>query len=147
MVALRWMNLLWMGLFARIIFGEKIWSRGIWVARSAGIALAITGVLVAAGLVSSLISSTVYTTGSEEGVGDDMKTMMKDDNPINNNNNNNNNMAMSDPSSKDSMDMPDDSIASVGASDEFNPIEPDHNGRSGDSMSNDNGQNEIMDME
>ena len=105
------------------------------MARSAGIALAITRVLVAAGLVPSLIPSTVYTTGSEEGVRDDMKTMMKDDNPINNNNNN---MAMSDPSSKDSMDMPDDSIASVGARDKSNPIEPDHNGLSGESMSNDN---------
>jgi predicted metal-binding membrane protein len=144
MVALGWMNLLWMGLFAGIIFGEKIWSRGIWVARDAGIALAITGVLVAAGLLPSLISSTVYTTGSEEGVPDDMKTMMKDDNPSNDNN-----MAMSDSSSKDSMDMPDDSIASVGASDESTSIDPDHNGRSEESMSNDhdNGQTEIMDME
>jgi predicted metal-binding membrane protein len=144
MVALGWMNLLWMGLFAGIIFGEKIWSRGIWVARAAGIALAITGVLVAAGLLPSLISSTVYTTASEEGVRDDMKTMMKDDNPSNDNN-----MAMSDSSSKNSMDMPDDSIASVGASDESNPIEPDHNGRSEESMSNDNdnGQTEIMDMQ
>jgi predicted metal-binding membrane protein len=144
MVALGWMNLLWMGLFAGIIFGEKIWSRGIWVARDAGIALAITGVLVAAGLLPSLISSTVYTTGSEEGVRDDMKTMMKDDNPSNDNN-----MAMSDSSSKDSMDMPDDSIASVGASDESTSIDPDHNGRSEESMSNDhdNGQTEIMDME
>ncbi len=89
----------------------------------------------------------MYTTGSEEGVRDDMKTMMKDDNLSNNNNNNN--MAMSDSSSKDSMDMPDDSIASVGASDESNPIEPDHNGLSGESMSNDNDnrQTEIMDME
>jgi predicted metal-binding membrane protein len=145
MVALGWMNLLWMGLFAGIIFGEKIWSRGIWVARAAGIALAITGVLVAAGMIPSLISSTVYTAGSEEGVRDDMETMKKDDNPSNNNNN----VAMSDSSSKDSMDMPDDSIASVGAGDESNPIEPDHNDRSGESMSNDNdnGQTEIMDME
>jgi predicted metal-binding membrane protein len=144
MVALGWMDLLWMGLFAGIIFGEKIWSRGIWVARAAGIALAITGVLVAAGMIPSLISSTVYTEGSEQGVRDDMKTMMNDDNPSNNND-----VAMSDSSSKDSMDMPDDSIASVGASDESNPIEPDHNRRSGESMSNDNdnGQTEIMDME
>jgi predicted metal-binding membrane protein len=29
MVALGWMNLLWMGLFAGIIFAEKMWSRGI----------------------------------------------------------------------------------------------------------------------
>lgn len=135
MVALGWMNLLWMGLFAGIIFGEKMWSRGIWVARAVGIALAITGVLVAAGLLPSLISSTMYTTGSEEGGRDDMKIMMKDDNPSNNNNNS---TAMSDSSSKDSMDMPDDSIASIGAGDESNPIGPDHNGRSGDSMNNDN---------
>jgi predicted metal-binding membrane protein len=49
MVALGWMNLLWMALFAAIIFGEKIWSRGIWVARAAGIGFAIAGVLAAAG--------------------------------------------------------------------------------------------------
>ena len=115
------------------------------MARAAGIVLAITGVLVAAGLLPSLIPSTVYTTGSEEGVRDDMKTVMKDDNS----NNNNNNMAISDSSSKDSMDMPDDNIASVGASNESNPIEPDHNGRREESMNNDNdnGQTEIMDME
>ncbi len=29
MIALGWMNLLWMGLFSCIIFGEKIWSRGL----------------------------------------------------------------------------------------------------------------------
>ena len=47
------------------------------------------------------------------------------------------------------MDMQEDSISLVGASDESNPIEPDHNGRSGESMNNDNdnGQTEIMDME
>jgi len=74
--------------------------------------------------------------------------MMKEDNPSNNNNNNNN-MAMSDSTSKDAIDMPDDSIASIGASDESNPIGPDHNGRSGESTNNDNdnGQTEIMDME
>jgi predicted metal-binding membrane protein len=46
MIALGWMNLLWMALFAAIIFGEKIWLRGgIWVARSAGIGFMIVGVL------------------------------------------------------------------------------------------------------
>lgn len=44
MVALGWMNLLWMGLFAAIIFGEKIWKRGIWIARAAGVGLAIVGI-------------------------------------------------------------------------------------------------------
>jgi len=133
MVALGWMNLLWMGLFAAIIFGEKIWSRGIWVARAAGIGLAIVGVLVAAGLLPLLISSTVYTTGIEEDAGDNMKTMMKDDNASNDNN-----MAMGDSSSKASVDLQDDSIASMGAINESNPSGPDHNG---------NGQTEIMYME
>ena len=55
MVALGWMNLLCMGLFAGIIFGEKMWSRGIWVARAAGIGFTVTGVLVAAGMLPSLI--------------------------------------------------------------------------------------------
>ncbi len=46
MVALGWMNLLWMALFSGIIFGEKIWSKGVWVARAVGIGLAIVGVLI-----------------------------------------------------------------------------------------------------
>ena len=50
MVALGWMNILWMALFAGIIFGEKMWSRGIWVARVAGIGLAIAGVITALGI-------------------------------------------------------------------------------------------------
>jgi predicted metal-binding membrane protein len=91
MVALGWMNLLWMGLFAGIIFGEKMWSRGIWIARAAGIGLAITGVLVAAGMLPSIVSSDTSMTGSEEGTGDDMRTMIQNDNA---NNNNNNDMAM-----------------------------------------------------
>src|SRR5919112_3041219 len=52
MIALGWMNLLWMALFAAIIFGEKIWLRGgIWVARSAGIGFIIIGVLAILGLI------------------------------------------------------------------------------------------------
>ncbi len=52
MIALGWMNLLWMALFAAIIFGEKIWLRGgIWVARSAGIGFMIVGVLALLGLM------------------------------------------------------------------------------------------------
>jgi predicted metal-binding membrane protein len=54
MVALGWMNLL----FAGIIFGEKMWSRGIWVARAAGIGLAIVGILVIAGMLPSLVFPT-----------------------------------------------------------------------------------------
>jgi len=51
MVALGWMNLLWMGLFAGVIFGEKIWSKGIWVARGAGIGFAILGIMAIFGLI------------------------------------------------------------------------------------------------
>jgi predicted metal-binding membrane protein len=53
MVALGWMNLLWMGLFAAIIFGEKIWRKGIWVARAAGVGLAIAGILMLVGYAST----------------------------------------------------------------------------------------------
>lgn len=106
MVALGWMNLLWMGLFAGIIFGEKIWSRGIWVARAAGLGLAITGVLVAAGMLTSIVSSAIPMTGSEDDTGDDMTMMMLNDNA----NNNTNDMAMSDSSPKASMEMSDDSV-------------------------------------
>jgi predicted metal-binding membrane protein len=106
MVALGWMNLLWMGLFAGIIFGEKIWSRGIWVARAAGLGLAITGVLVAAGMLTSIVSSAIPMTGSEDDTGDDMTMMMLNDNA----NNNTNDMTMSDSSPKASMEMSDDSV-------------------------------------
>jgi hypothetical protein len=51
MVALGWMNLLWMALFAGVIFGEKIWSKGIWVARCAGVGLVIVGTMAALGLI------------------------------------------------------------------------------------------------
>lgn len=100
MVALGWMNLLWMGLFAGIIFGEKIWSRGIWIARAVGVVLAIMGILVVAGMLPPLLSSSPATsmTGSQEDADDDMMTM----NPKGNTNDNNydNNMAMSESSSK-----------------------------------------------
>ena len=51
MVALGWMDIRWMALFAAIIFGEKLWSRGIWVARAAGIGLAVAGIIVALGII------------------------------------------------------------------------------------------------
>src|SRR5919198_1434904 len=57
MVALGWMNLLWMVLFAGIIFGEKVWSKGIWVARSAGVCLAIVGIMAIFGLIIIIPSS------------------------------------------------------------------------------------------
>jgi predicted metal-binding membrane protein len=51
MVALGWMNLVLMSLFAAIIFGEKMWKKGIWVARCFGIALIILGVSSILGLI------------------------------------------------------------------------------------------------
>jgi predicted metal-binding membrane protein len=52
MVALGWMNITWMVLFAGIIFGEKIWSKGIWISRFTGIAFAIVGILTILGIVT-----------------------------------------------------------------------------------------------
>jgi predicted metal-binding membrane protein len=51
MIALGWMNLLWMALFAGVIFGEKVGSKGIWVARSTGVVLAIVGIMAILGLI------------------------------------------------------------------------------------------------
>jgi predicted metal-binding membrane protein len=88
MIALGWMNLLWMALFAAIIFGEKIWLRGgIWVARSAGIGFMIVGILAILGLME-------IPTGIEIGKDKDNTTM--DDSmhitPMDMDNNNNINM-------------------------------------------------------
>jgi predicted metal-binding membrane protein len=53
MVALGWMNLLWMGLFAAIIFAEKIWSKGgLWIARITGACFITIGILSWAGIIS-----------------------------------------------------------------------------------------------
>ena len=53
MVALGWMNVLWMGLFATIIFAEKIWSKGgLWIAKITGIGFIIIGILCSIGIIS-----------------------------------------------------------------------------------------------
>jgi predicted metal-binding membrane protein len=158
MVALGWMNLLWMGLFAGIIFGEKMWSRGIWVARAAGIGLTVIGILVAAGMLPSLVSSATSMT-AEDDRGDDMTMMMDDDNNVNNNvknnnddnknNNNSNGMTMSNYSPEPSMEMSDDSVASSGANDQSHEMASDRDGETMESMDNDNGNGpaETIDME
>ena len=145
MVALGWMNLLWMGLFAGIIFAEKMWSRGIWVARAAGIQLAVIGILVSAGMLPSLVSSAISMTSSEDGTSDEM---MMEDSAYNNNNH----MAMDNSSPEASMDMSDNSMASETASDEPPRMAKDYNGQTMESMDmNDNnpgeGQTQMMDME
>ena len=53
MVALGWMNVLWMGLFAAIIFAEKIWARGgLWIARITGIGFILLGIMSSTGIIS-----------------------------------------------------------------------------------------------
>jgi Predicted metal-binding integral membrane protein (DUF2182) len=52
MVALGWMNLLWMALFAAIIFGEKVWVKGgKWIVRSTGVGFVILGSLALFGIM------------------------------------------------------------------------------------------------
>jgi predicted metal-binding membrane protein len=94
MIALGWMNLLWMALFAAIIFGEKIWLRGgIWVARSAGIGFMIVGVLALLGLMEIPIGIEI---GKDNAAMDDSMHMTPMDMANNNNINmkDNNNMDM-----------------------------------------------------
>ena len=52
MVALGWMNIAWMLLFAGIIFGEKMWSKGIRISRFTGIAFAFIGILTILGIIT-----------------------------------------------------------------------------------------------
>jgi predicted metal-binding membrane protein len=141
MVALGWMNLLWMGLFAGIIFGEKMWSRGIWIARASGIGLTVVGILVAAGMLPSLVSSAT-SMSAENDRGRDMTMIMNDDN-------NNDDMTMSNSGPEPSMDMSEDSVASSGANDQSHGMTSDRDGQTMDSMDNDNGNGhtETMNME
>jgi len=125
MVALGWMNLLWMGLFAGVIFVEKMWSRGIWVAKAAGTALAITGVLVAAGLLPSIVSSATLMTGSEDDPANDMTMII-----LNNTaNSNTNGMTMSDSNPRASMSMPGNGAVSRGSNNESDRMASDYNNR------------------
>ena len=144
MVALGWMNLLWMGLFAGIIFGEKMWSRGIWVARAAGIGLAVVGILVSAGMLPSLVSSATSMTSTEDGTADEM---MVEDSA----NNNNNRMTMDSSNPEASMDMSDDSLLSKVPSDESPQMESNYDGQTMDSMNMNNnsgaGQTQMINME
>ena len=53
MVALGWMNFFWMGLFAAIIFAEKIWTKGgLWIGRITGIGFITLGILSSTGAIS-----------------------------------------------------------------------------------------------
>jgi hypothetical protein len=68
------MNLLWMALFAAIIFGEKVWIKGgRWIARGAGIGFIILGIL-------GILDLTEIPTGSMDVVitGNDVVLRDKD---------------------------------------------------------------------
>jgi predicted metal-binding membrane protein len=127
MVSLGWMNILWMGLFAGIIFGEKIWSRGIWIARAAGIGLIVIGGLAAAGMLPSIVSSATSIIGEDDRV-DDM--MMND---------NDNAKAMSESSLESSMDMSDDNLATSGSDDQSNGFTSHNDVQTMEPMVNENG--------
>lgn len=80
MVALGWMNVLWMGLFAAIIFAEKVWTRGgLWIARITGIGFIALGVLSATALVS--LPSDSMNSGDDEMIGMTMDMPMSMDMP------------------------------------------------------------------
>jgi predicted metal-binding membrane protein len=82
MVALGWMNLLWMALFAAIIFGEKIWIRGgRWITRSAGAGFIILGVLVLLGIIE-IPTMMEMNMGSNEGDNDMKMNMDMKDNDM-----------------------------------------------------------------
>jgi predicted metal-binding membrane protein len=75
MVALGWMNIFWMGLFAAIIFAEKIWAKGgLWIARATGICFLSVGILSLTGMI--LLPSDPMSSTSDSG-------MMSMDNSMN----------------------------------------------------------------
>jgi predicted metal-binding membrane protein len=91
MVALGWMNLIWMGLFAAIIFGEKIWVRyGIWIARITGTGIVIIGLFTMIGTITlqnSVIGNNMHTSSSTGGsnIGsENMKHSKSNDNKMSN---------------------------------------------------------------
>jgi hypothetical protein len=68
-----WPFLLYMALFAGVIFGEKIWSKGIWSARTVGLILAIVGIMAIFG--SIIITTTGISNNSlTNRTADDMHT-------------------------------------------------------------------------
>jgi len=101
MISLGWMNLLWMVLFSSIIFVEKIWSRGLLVARITGIGLMILGLVAItfAPYAHNLLGVDDVNKENNNGQSTDMKGMMnmgkdmasdnKQHNTFTNNNDNN----------------------------------------------------------
>ena len=80
MVALGWMNVFWMGLFAAIIFAEKVWSKGgLWIARITGAGFIIIGILSWTGIVSLPFNSMNNLDGNRMSMSMPMSTQKSDD--------------------------------------------------------------------
>lgn len=109
MVALGWMNLLWMGLFAGIILGEKVWSKGIWIARAAGIGLALIGILVIAGMVPSSVSAASMRNDSDSSMSMQMNDEVDNDSEL----------ALNDKGVESSMDLQADASSEASQSSEM----------------------------
>ena len=78
MVVLGWMNVLWMALFAAIIFAEKVWTRGgLWTARITGVGFIIFGVLSLTG-IATLPSDSRNNNGDNNMMNMDMPTSSSD---------------------------------------------------------------------
>jgi predicted metal-binding membrane protein len=76
MIALGWMSITWMGLFALIIFAEKMWTRGILIARAVGIVLIILGVASILGLIT-IYDSMIVTSKNMQTNGSDSTLMLQ----------------------------------------------------------------------
>jgi len=90
--------LLWMGLFAGIIFAEKIWSKGMWIARVTGFGLIVFGAL----FVANMVPPTISPVSSMSGFGGDIDSMTMT-NPVRSLNNDSNEMDTSGINSETSM--------------------------------------------
>lgn len=145
MVALGWMNLLWMGLFAGIIFGEKIWSKGIWIARAAGFGLIIVGVV----FIANMFPSTILPVSSMGDIGNDTSAMTMANTDGNVNNNDSDNMSISKASNEASMSMLDNrsNVTQTGASDESDPTASSYDVGRGEPTDNNNSNKETEMME
>lgn len=77
MLAFGWMNVLWMGLFAAIIFVEKIWSKGgLCIAKITGIGFITIGILFSIGITS--LSSDSMNNGDNNMISIDVSPSLSD---------------------------------------------------------------------
>jgi hypothetical protein len=99
MVALGWMNIFWMGLFAAIIFAEKIWARGgLWIARITGMGFILLGIMSSTWIIS-------LPSDSMSGGGNNEMMMSMDMSPSSPDNTMSMDMSPSSPDNTMSMDM------------------------------------------